>query len=87
MINWRVRIRNKQFWLALVPALLLLVTQVCAIFGVTIDTSIIGEQLTAVISTVFLILTIIGVVTDPTTEGVSDSVLAMTYKVPKPKGE
>lgn len=86
MINWKVRIKNKNFWLAIIPAVLLLITQIGAIFGLQIDTALIGEQLAAVVSTVFLILTILGIVTDPTTEGISDSALAMTYEVPKPKG-
>ena len=34
MINWKVRIRNKNFWLAVVPALLLAVQAVLALFGV-----------------------------------------------------
>lgn len=86
MINWKVRIKNKNFWLAIIPAVLLLITQIGAIFGIQIDTALIGEQLAAVVSTVFLILTILGIVTDPTTEGISDSTLAMTYEEPKPKG-
>lgn len=86
MINWKVRIKNKNFWLAIIPAVLLLITQIGAIFGLQIDTALIGEQLAAVVSTVFLILTILGIVTDPTTEGISDSTLAMTYEEPKPKG-
>lgn len=85
MINWKVRIKNKNFWLAIIPAVLLLITQIGAIFGIQIDTALIGEQLAAVVSTVFLILTILGIVTDPTTEGLGDSTLAMTYEAPKPK--
>lgn len=85
MINWKVRIKNKNFWLAIIPAVLLLITQIGAIFGLQIDTALIGEQLAAVVSTVFLILTILGIVTDPTTEGIGDSALAMSYEVPKPK--
>lgn len=87
MINWKVRIKNKNFWLAIIPAVLLLITQIGAIFGIQIDTALIGEQLAAVVSTVFLILTILGIVTDPTTEGVRDSALAMTYEKPKPAEE
>lgn len=85
MINWKVRIRNKQFWLAIIPAVLLLITQIGEICGIQIDTALIGEQLAAVVSTVFLILTILGIVTDPTTAGIADSSLAMTYEYPKPK--
>ena len=32
-----VRVRNKAFWVALIPALLLLIQQVCGVFGVTLD--------------------------------------------------
>ena len=35
-INWRVRIKNKAFWVALIPAVLLLIQQVCGVFGVTL---------------------------------------------------
>nr|DAQ38639.1 MAG TPA: holin [Caudoviricetes sp.] len=33
MINWVVRIKNKNFWLAFIPAVLLLVQTVAAVFG------------------------------------------------------
>ena len=84
-LNLRCRLKQKWFWLAIIPATLLLITQVCAIFGVSIDTALIGEQLAAVVNTVFLILAILGIVVDPTTEGIGDSALAMTYEAPKPK--
>ena len=85
MINWRVRIKQKYFWISIIPAGLLLITQVCAVFGVNIDTAVISEQLLAIVNTVFIILAILGIVADPTTEGISDSSLAMTYDKPKPK--
>ena len=37
MINWKVRIKNKMFWLALIPAALLLVQTVCSVFGIELD--------------------------------------------------
>ena len=73
MINWKVRIRNKVFWITLIPLALLLVQQVLAIFGVTADFGVLQEQLIAVIGTVFAILALLGVIVDPTTEGVGDS--------------
>lgn len=86
MINWQVRIKNKLFWVTLVPLVLLLIQQVAAIFGIVLDFGVLQEQLIAVIGTVFALLGVIGVVTDPTTEGVGDSELAMTYDKPKQKG-
>ena len=72
-INWKVRIKNKAFWVAIIPAVLLLVQQVCAVFGVQLDFGDLQAQLVAIIGTVFAILAILGIVADPTTAGVGDS--------------
>lgn len=82
-INWLVRLKNKAFWVAIIPALLLLVQTVAAIFGLTLDLGEIGDKLLAVVNAVFSVLAILGVVVDPTTNGVSDSTQAMTYEEPK----
>lgn len=81
-INWKVRVKNKTFWITLIPAILLLLQQVLAIFGVAIDISEFQSQILAVVGTVFMILSIIGVVNDPTTPGTNDSELAQTYVEP-----
>lgn len=83
MINWIVRVKNKAFWMSLIPAVLLLAQQVCGIFGIALDVSGISEQLVAIIGTVFAILSLIGVINDPTTSGMSDSAQAMTYDAPR----
>ncbi len=82
-INWRVRIKNKTFWVVLIPALLLLVQQVCAVFGVQLDFGELQAQLVAIVGTVFAILAILGIVADPTTAGMGDSEQAMGYDEPK----
>ena len=82
-INWTVRIKNKMFWLALIPALLLLAQVVAAVFGYELKIDAIGDKLTAVVNALFAVLAILGVVADPTTAGVSDSKQAMTYTEPK----
>lgn len=87
MINWKVRIKNKNFWIALIPALLLLVQVVAAVFGYTLDLGELGNKLLAVVNAVFAVLSILGIITDPTTQGVADSNLALTYDEPKKKGE
>lgn len=87
MINWKVRIKNKNFWIALIPALLLLVQVVAAVFGYTLDLGELGNKLLAVVNAVFAVLSILGIVTDPTTQGIADSNLALTYDEPKKKGE
>ena len=85
MINWKVRIKNRNFWVALIPALLLFMQGVAAVFGYTLDLGDIGNKLLYVVDALFAVLTILGIVTDPTTEGVADSALAMTYEEPKKK--
>lgn len=82
-INWTVRIKNKTFWIAIIPAMLLLAQQVCNLFGVTLEVGGLTEQLTGIAGTVFAILTLLGVVNDPTTATMSDSDRAMTYTEPK----
>lgn len=82
-INWTVRFRNKSFWLSLIPALLLLIQVVAAVFGYTLDLGELGDKLLAVVNALFAVLAILGIVTDPTTKGVSDSTQALTYDKPK----
>lgn len=83
MINWKVRIKNKLFWAALIPAVLLLAQVVAAVFGFTLDLGELGNQLLTVVNAVFGVMAVLGVVTDPTTAGVSDSAQALTYDSPK----
>lgn len=82
-INWKVRLSNKTFWISLIPAVLLLIQVVAAVFGFTLELSELGEKLLAVVNALFAVLAILGIVTDPTTEGVSDSRQAMSYDKPR----
>ena len=83
LINWMVRIKNKAFWMSFIPAVLLLVQVVAATFGFTMDLGDLGNKLLAVVEAAFCVLAILGVVTDPTTAGMSDSQRALTYNEPK----
>ena len=76
---------NKNFWLTLIPAVLLLVQVVAAVFGYTLDFTELDGKLLAVVDDLFAVLTILGIVNDPTTEGIGDSELALTYEEPKKK--
>lgn len=82
-INWAVRIKNKAFWVTIIPAVLLLAQQICAMFGVELNIAGVSNQLVSIVGTVFGILALIGIVNDPTTSGMSDSKQAMTYEAPK----
>lgn len=82
-INWLVRAKNKAFWIAFIPAVLLLVQVVAAVFGYTLDLGDLGNKLLDVVNAAFSVLVILGVVTDPTTDGITDSTQALTYTEPK----
>lgn len=82
-INWIVRIKNKAFWVSLIPTVLLLIQVAAAVFGYTLDLGDLGNKLLDVVNAVFAILAILGVVTDPTTKGITDSYQALTYTEPK----
>ena len=79
-INWKVRFKNKAFWAALVPAVLILIQTVAAVFGYELNLDALSEKLLAVVCAVF---TVYGIFLDPTTKGVSDSEKAMTYEEPR----
>lgn len=82
-INWKVRFSNKLFWLTIVPAAILLIQTVAAVFGFTLDLGELGNKLIDVINAAFGVMAILGIVTDPTTAGASDSTQALTYDKPK----
>lgn len=82
-INWKVRIRNKYFWISAIPALLLLIQVVASVFGLAIDLGELGNKLLAVVNAAFAFLSILGIVNDPTTATLNDSENAMTYTNPK----
>ncbi len=81
-INWIVRIKNKAFWLAIIPAVLLLIQAVAAVVGYQFDFGDISEKLIAVVNAVFVVLSILGIVVDPTTADIGDSTRALTYTTP-----
>lgn len=82
-INWTVRLKSKNFWLAIIPAVLLLIQVVAAVFGFGLDLGDLGNRLIAVVNAAFAVLAILGIVVDPTTQGVSDSEQALSYTEPK----
>lgn len=82
-INLIARAKNKTFWISLIPAVLLLIQVVAAVFGYALDLGDLGNKLLAVVNAVFAVLAILGIVTDPTTEGIGDSDQALTYEEPK----
>lgn len=81
-INWKVRIKNKDFWITIIPMVLLLIQAVLAVFGVEIDVGELGNKLLTVVNIAFAVLATLGIVNDPTTKTFKDSERAMTYNEP-----
>lgn len=64
-MNWKSRLTNKTFWVALVSATVLLSQQ--------LGFSIFPENVMDITNSILLICTILGVIVDPTTEGILDN--------------
>lgn len=85
MINWKVRLKSPAFWTGLIGVLATLIISLAQLFGLDISAVVGGweQALIALVTAVFGVLGLVGVVTDPTTEGVGDSQQALTYTEPK----
>lgn len=81
-INWPVRLKNKNFWLAVVPALALLFQAFADIFGVKLEFGQTIDKILVFINVLFASLVLVGVVNDPTTTGLGDSTRALGYEEP-----
>ena len=87
MINWKVRVRNKLFWLSVIPAVFLVVQMALAIFGISVDFADLQGKILALVDAVFALLAVLGVTIDMTTHGIGDSERAMGYEKPYKDGE
>lgn len=86
-MNLKVRMRNKTFWMTLIPAVLVMLQTLFSVCGFTIDLGDIGNKLLALVDAVFVVVGVLGVFNDPTTEGMGDSEQALAYENPKKRGE
>ena len=80
MINWKLRLKNKATLLAIVTAVIALIYQIFGMLGIVPAVS--ESEVTQAVGLVINILAMVGIVTDPTTQGVSDSNRALTYDKP-----
>lgn len=78
-INWLIRFKSKKFWLSFIPAMLLLVQVILVPFGYDFQIEPINSQLIAIVNALFVVLALLGIVVDPTTEGLADSEKAQKY--------
>ena len=73
-MDWKTRIKNKAFWIALIPAVIVLIQVVGNIFGLDLSNLTgLSQQLIDVVNAVFVVLSILGVVIDPPTKGIKDN--------------
>lgn len=80
-INWKLRLKNKTVLAGIVSAILLFIKQLTELFGIDIGNQL--EQVSGVIGSVLALLTGLGVLVDPTTQGASDSGISKTYDKPR----
>ena len=72
-MNWKTRIKNKAFWVALIPAVALLIQMIAALFGFELrNVEGISSQLVDIVNAIFTVLTIMGIAVNPTTKGMKD---------------
>lgn len=84
-INWKVRLKSGSWWLGIISAI---VTAVFAILQLCdVDLPVTADQIMNAAMLVLMIPAAIGITTDPTTKGVSDSAQALTYDTPKGENE
>lgn len=76
-INWKARFKNKAFVLTFITLIIAFVYQVLGLFGVFPSVS--EDTFVNVITIAVNLLGTVGVLIDPTTQGVGDSERAMTY--------
>ncbi|MBO5955414.1 MAG: phage holin [Clostridia bacterium] len=80
-INWQVRIKNPVFWMTVIPAVTGLIYAVLGALGVV--PALAEDTVLNMAAMLVTVLTTVGVLVDPTTKGVNDSHLAMTYSAPR----
>ena len=81
-INWKVRLQNKTFWVTIIPIIAAIVYTILGFFGVVPKVS--QNDIVNVLLLVVELLSVVGIVIDPTTSGASDSDKALTYETPAP---
>lgn len=81
-INWKLRLQNKFTLSALISAVVVFVYEVAGALGFVLPVS--QEQVLSAVAALLAVLVALGVVVDPTTNGVDDSNRALEYEEPAP---
>ena len=67
------RLKNKTFWLAMIPAVFLLIQQVGDLFGLHLDLRELTRHICAIVVTVFSILALLGITAPDTPKESAES--------------
>lgn len=81
-INWKVRFKNKAFWIGFIPAVVILIQAIGSLFGYTFEFQGVEDNLINVVEALFAVLAVLGIVVDPTTIGLSDGFYGLQYTSP-----
>jgi phi LC3 family holin len=87
MFNWKVRFKNRQ-WVVAFVSQILLVAQLILSGLHTMGlihfqlTDAVQNSILTIINAVFIILSMLGIIQDPTTKGYGDSDRALKYEKP-----
>lgn len=79
-INWKVRFKNKVFLCSFIGLIVSFVFGMLQLFD--IYPTITENQILNIVNQCLTFLGLLGIVTDPTTDGLSDSNRAMAYEHP-----
>ena len=79
-INWKVRLKNKAWLASFISLIIGFVYGMLSLFDIFPDVT--QTTVTRMVGQVLEFLGLIGVLIDPTTEGISDSNRAMSYDHP-----
>lgn len=80
-MNLKLRLKNKATLTAIIAAVITCVYSIAVALGV--ELSVGQEQVAGIVGVILTILTGLGILVDPTTEGIEDSDRAMNYTEPK----
>lgn len=80
-INWKARFKNPVFWTTIIPAITGMIYTVLGALGIV--PALAEDTVLNMVFMVISMLTTLGVLVDPTTAGIGDSRMAMTYKAPR----
>lgn len=88
MINWKVRLKNKHWVVSFISQLMIVAELILSGLN-TLEvthfqlTGAIQNSILTLVNAIFVILSLLGLVQDPTTKGYGDSDHALNYEEPK----